>query len=89
MRILTLSLVGTARLRRPRRVQRRNGHELCIGRGLFRPLLRGRGRRKRAIPTLLKNSVQMRTKTEAKRVKLAIFCFLIMFSKNHPGSCTF
>jgi hypothetical protein len=55
VRILTLSLVGTARLRRPRRVQRRNGHELRIGHGLFRPLLRGR-----ATSTLLKNSVQMR-----------------------------
>jgi len=41
-----------ARLRRPRRVQRRNWrHDFCRGRNLFRPLLRGRGRRKRDVPT--------------------------------------
>ena len=58
MRIWTLSLVGTARLRRPRRVQRRNGRELRIGHGLFRPLLRGWGWRKRAIPTLVEEQCQ-------------------------------
>src|ERR1700722_7627034 len=61
MRILAVSLVGMARLRRPRRVQRRNGYESRIGHDLFRPLLRGRGRRRRAIPTLSKNSAKMRT----------------------------
>ncbi len=44
-------MVGTVRLRRPRRVQRRNvrrgGGER---REWFRPLMRGRGRRKRAVP---------------------------------------
>jgi hypothetical protein len=44
-------LVGMARLRR---VQRRNVRcYLRRGRDLFRPLLRGRGRRKRAIPTVV------------------------------------
>ena len=44
--------VETARLRRPQRVQPRNQrHELHVGFESFRPLLRGRGRRKRGVRT--------------------------------------
>jgi hypothetical protein len=46
-------LVGTARLRCPRRVQRRSlGRERTVG-WIFPPAERGRGRRQRDVPTLL------------------------------------
>jgi hypothetical protein len=63
------------RLRRPRRVQRRNvKRELHIWRDSFRPLLRGRGRRKRGIPTGIHRS--MPTKGAVKFIPLVFLCLL-------------